>query len=97
MDLNSILAEVYSVIEDRRDNPVSGAYSSYLFEKGEDQVLKKFISQSAGLALAVKNEDKADAIERLGDVVYHLLVLMVEEGFKLEDLEAVMRGRRGTR
>lgn len=93
-ELAAILAEVYGVIEDRKAHPVSGAYSTYLFEKGEDQIFKKLVSQSAALILAAKSEDGEAVRDRLADVVYHLLVLMVEEGIRLEDLAAVMSERR---
>lgn len=92
--LTNILSEVYDVIMDRRNNPISGAYSSYLFERGEDQIYKKLVSQSAALILAAKGDDKQVIKERLGDVFYHLLVLMVEEDISVEELAELMDNRR---
>lgn len=92
--LTEIMNEVYDVIKDRRDNPVSGAYSTYLFEQGEDQIYKKLVSQSAALILAAKGDDKELIRERLGDVLYHLLVLMVEEDISVRELADLMEERR---
>jgi phosphoribosyl-ATP pyrophosphohydrolase/phosphoribosyl-AMP cyclohydrolase len=87
------LNALYKLIEDRKETPVEGSYTNYLFEKGIDKILKKVGEEAAEVIIASKNPDLMELQYELGDLVYHSLVLMVERGLKLEDLEVELAKR----
>lgn len=90
----SILKDVYEVIKDRRANPVEGSYTNYLFEKGIDKMLKKVGEESAEVIIASKNPDVGELRYEASDLLYHLMVVMVERGLGWDDIAAELRGRR---
>lgn len=90
----SVLKEVYDVIADRRKNPVEGSYTNYLFEKGIDKQLKKIGEESAEVIIASKNPDISELRYEAADLLYHLMVVMVERGLTWEDLCRELEGRR---
>nr|WP_113921639.1 bifunctional phosphoribosyl-AMP cyclohydrolase/phosphoribosyl-ATP diphosphatase HisIE [Alkalibaculum bacchi] len=81
-----ILKQLYKTIEDRRANPVEGSYTNYLFEKGIDKILKKVGEENAETIIAAKNNSKEELIYESSDLIYHLLVLLVNQGVSLEDI-----------
>lgn len=83
---SEILERLYSTIEGRRDNPKEGSYTNYLFEKGIDKILKKVGEESAEVIIASKNSSKEEITYEVSDLFYHLMVLLVERGVKLEDI-----------
>jgi phosphoribosyl-ATP pyrophosphohydrolase/phosphoribosyl-AMP cyclohydrolase len=89
-----ILQEVYDVIVDRTINPKEGSYTNYLFEKGIDKILKKVGEEAAEVIIASKNKDKGEVVYEISDLFYHLFVLMVERGVKLEDIYEELKKRR---
>lgn len=94
MSENNVLQELYNVIEDRKHNPIEGSYTNYLFEKGLDKILKKVGEECAEVIIGSKNKNKEEMIYEISDLVYHLLVLMVSQGIKLEDIESELEKRR---
>ena len=78
---------LYNTIKDRKNNPQEGSYTTYLFEKGIEKILKKFGEESTEVIIASLKDNKDDVILEVGDVLYHLIVLLVEKGISLEDIE----------
>lgn len=93
-DRSSILSEVYDVIKDRTVNPKEGSYTNYLFEKGIDKILKKVGEESAETIIAAKNNSKKEIVLEVSDLIYHLMVMLVEKKIELEDIYKELEGRR---
>ncbi len=93
-DSATILQEVYDVIVDRTINPKEGSYTNYLFTKGIDKILKKVGEETAEVIIAAKNNSKDEIRYEVSDLMYHLMVLLVERGLKLEDIYKELKGRR---
>ncbi|MFZ5989870.1 MAG: bifunctional phosphoribosyl-AMP cyclohydrolase/phosphoribosyl-ATP diphosphatase HisIE [Bacillota bacterium] len=93
-DKSRVLQEVYDVIVDRTINPKEGSYTNYLFDKGIDKILKKVGEETAEVIIAAKNNDKGEIIYEISDLFYHLFVLMVERGVKLDDIYEELKKRR---
>lgn len=88
-----ILEGLYQLIQARKEQPISGSYTNYLFEKGLDKILKKVGEETTEVVIAAKNHDKEELSMEVADLLYHVLVGMVEEGVSLEDVYAVLRER----
>lgn len=84
--MNDSLQALYSVVRDRREKPQEGSYTCYLFEKGLDKILKKVGEECAETIIAAKNDVPADTVGEISDLIYHLMVMMVEKGIPLEDV-----------
>ena len=82
----SILQKLYEIVEHRRDNPVEGSYTNYLFDKGIDKILKKVGEETTETVIAAKNDSKEELIYETSDLIYHLMVLLVNQGVTLDDL-----------
>ncbi len=92
--LGAVLTELYDVVKDRRENPKEGSYTNYLLDKGLDKILKKVGEESAETIIASKNRDKEEIIYEVSDLLYHLIVLLVDRGVVLEDIAAELKKRR---
>lgn len=88
-----VLNELYAVIKDRKENPMEGSYTNYLFDKGIDKILKKVGEESAEVIIAAKNENKDEFVGEVCDVIYHLMVLLVEKNIRLEDISEELNKR----
>jgi len=84
--MNDTLKNLYAVVQDRKSNPQEGSYTCYLFEKGLDKILKKVGEECAETIIAAKNDVQADTVGEISDLIYHLMVMMVEKGIPLEDV-----------
>ena len=84
---------LYSLLENRRENPSEGSYTSYLFEKGLDKILKKVGEECTEVIIAGKAQDKAETVYEIADLAYHVLVLMVQAGISVEDVRRELAGR----
>lgn len=91
---SEILEELYHVIADRKINPKEGSYTNYLFNKGLDKILKKVGEEASEVIIAAKNNSFEELRYEISDLVYHTLVLMVEQGLKLDDIYEELRKRR---
>lgn len=88
-----ILYDVYQVILDRVKNPKEGSYTNYLFEKGIDKMLKKVGEESAEVIIASKNYVKSEVQYETADLMYHLSVVLVEQGLTWDDVFAELASR----
>lgn len=84
--MDQVLKDLYSVIKERKTNPQEGSYTCYLFEKGRDKILKKVGEECAETIIAVKNESPQETVSEVGDLIYHLMVMLSNEGIPLEDV-----------
>lgn len=89
-----ILYELYEIIKDRRVQMPEGSYTAYLFQKGLDKILKKVGEESAEVIIASKNRASGEVIYETSDLIYHLLVLLVEQGVELGDIFTELKSRR---
>lgn len=89
-----ILFELYDVIRERRDKLPEGSYTTYLFTKGIDKILKKVGEENAEVIIAAKNGSKPELIYESSDLLYHLLVLLVEQGVELDEIFNELASRR---
>ncbi len=81
------------MLKNRKIEKKEGSYTTYLFEKGIDKILKKVGEESTEVIIAAKADDKAETIYEISDLVYHLMVLMIEMGISLEDIQAELASR----
>lgn len=81
------------LIRDRKTNPQEGSYTTYLFEKGVDKILKKIGEECTEVIIAAKAEDKPETIYEIADLCYHTMVLMIEQGITLEDIHKELASR----
>ena len=81
------------MLEGRKTNPKEGSYTSYLFQKGIDKILKKVGEESTEVIIAGKADDKAETVYEIADLAYHVLVLMVQMGITVEDIRKELAGR----
>lgn len=81
------------LIEGRKTDPTEGSYTTYLFQKGLDKILKKVGEESTEVIIAGKAEDKAETVYEICDLIYHVLVLMVEMGISYEDIMTELSSR----
>ncbi len=87
------LDALYQVIAGRKINPKEGSYTTYLFNKGLDKILKKVGEECTEVIIAGKAQDKAETIFEIADLTYHLMVLMVEAGISLDEVVAQLASR----
>ncbi len=88
-----MLRELYATVESRRAEKQEGSYTCYLFEKGLDKILKKCGEERSEVLIAAKNGKQEDTVGELSDLLYHLTVLMVNEGIPLEAVEEELARR----
>ncbi len=81
-----VFEEVYAIILDRKANPKEGSYTTYLFDKGIDKILKKLGEENAETIIAAKNPNPEEIKYEISDYLYHLMVLMAEKGITWEDI-----------
>ncbi len=84
-DKTNTMGELYKVIMDRKENPTEGSYTNYLFDEGIDKILKKVGEESAEVIIGAKN-NKEELVYESSDLIYHLLVLLVNQGVSLGDI-----------
>ena len=81
------------LIEGRKKDKVEGSYTTYLFEKGLDKILKKVGEECTEVIIAAKADDKKETIYEIADLAYHVMVLMIEQGITLEDIHDELASR----
>lgn len=87
------LQGLMDMLEGRKIEKPEGSYTTYLFEKGLDKILKKVGEESTEVIIAAKAEDKEETIYEIADLAYHVMVLMVEAGISLEDVRKELASR----
>jgi phosphoribosyl-ATP pyrophosphohydrolase/phosphoribosyl-AMP cyclohydrolase len=90
----SYLPNLYETIQDRKENPIEGSYTTYLFNQGIDKILKKVGEETSEVIIGAKNEGTEELIYEISDLVYHTIVLMVEKGIKLEEINNCLINRK---
>ena len=81
------------LIEGRKTEKKEGSYTTYLFEKGLDKILKKVGEESTEVIIAAKAEDRKETIYEIADLAYHTMVLMIQAGISLEDIHRELASR----
>ncbi len=89
-----VLYEVDATIKNRRERPVEGSYTNYLFEQGIDKILKKVGEESAETIIASKNNAPEEIIYETADLFYHVLVMLQDRGVPLEEIFKELQKRR---
>jgi phosphoribosyl-ATP pyrophosphohydrolase/phosphoribosyl-AMP cyclohydrolase len=87
------LEALMKVIEGRKIDKKEGSYTTYLFEKGIDKILKKVGEECTEVIIAGKADDKAETIYEISDLVYHVMVLMIQMGISLDDITNELASR----
>ena len=87
------LSGLMNLIEGRKTEQKEGSYTTYLFNKGLDKILKKVGEESTEVIIAAKAKDKAETIYEISDLAYHVMVLMIEAGISLEDIHRELASR----
>ena len=77
----------------RKENPKEGSYTTYLFEKGLDKILKKVGEECTEVIIGAKAQDKKETVYEIADLCYHVMVLMIEAGISLEDIHKELASR----
>lgn len=84
---------LYELLKGRKTNPKEGSYTTYLYQKGIDKILKKVGEECTEVIVAGKGGDKAETIFEISDLAYHVMVLMVEMGIEPKDIFAQLANR----
>jgi phosphoribosyl-ATP pyrophosphohydrolase/phosphoribosyl-AMP cyclohydrolase len=92
--LEGVLKELYALIEQRKEARPEGSYTTYLFNSGLDKILKKVGEEATETIVAAKNSESERLVSETGDLLYHLLVLLVERGIQLEEVSRELKQRR---
>ncbi len=87
------LFSLMKLIEGRKTDKKEGSYTTYLFEKGIDKILKKVGEESTEVIIAAKADDKKETIYEVADLAYHVMVMMTEMGISIEDIHAELKSR----
>lgn len=85
--------ELYEMLKKRKITPKEGSYTTYLFEKGKDKILKKIGEECTEVIIGAAKNDKKETIYEIADLAYHLMVLMVEEGIEMKDVSTELARR----
>lgn len=91
----NVLQELYDTVVERKEHPAEGSYTCYLFEKGMDKILKKVGEECSETIIAAKNGDNKETVLEISDLLYHLMVLMVDQGIKVDEVLAELDKRSG--
>ena len=92
-DLSNVLDRLYVLVETRQRERPEGSYTTYLFNEGLDKILKKVGEETAETIVAAKNEDREVLVKETADLLYHLIVMLVERDVSLEDVRVELRRR----
>jgi phosphoribosyl-ATP pyrophosphohydrolase len=92
-DQKATIDALYELIKGRKETPQEGSYTSYLFEKGVEKILKKVGEESTEVVIGAMKEDRTETIFEISDLAYHVLVLMVEMGIDLTEVRQELANR----
>jgi phosphoribosyl-ATP pyrophosphohydrolase/phosphoribosyl-AMP cyclohydrolase len=96
-DLGAVLDELYALVVSRKRERPEGSYTAYLFDQGLDKILKKVGEESSETIIAAKNPDREVLAREVSDLLYHIIVLMVQRGLTLEQIGDELVSRRKKR
>ena len=87
------LGQLFELIEGRKESRPEGSYTTYLFDSGLDKILKKVGEEATETIVASKNEGSRELVSETSDLIYHLMVLLVERGVSLEEITRELKNR----
>ncbi len=87
------LDSLMQLIEGRKTDKKEGSYTTYLFDKGLDKILKKVGEECTEVIIAAKAEDRKETVYEIADLAYHVMVLMIQQGITLEDIHKELASR----
>ena len=87
------LRGLYELLRERKETRPAGSYTSYLFDKGLDKILKKVGEECTEVIIAAKAEDRRETVYEIADLAYHVLVLMAQQGITPEEIQAELASR----
>lgn len=88
-----VIQSLYKMMEQRKQEKIDGSYTCYLFEQGIDKILKKCGEECSEVIIAAKNGKNEDTASEICDLMYHLLVLMVEQGITVGEITDILEQR----
>ena len=91
--MSTVIESLFETIESRKNNPPPGSYTASLFEKGENEILKKIGEESIEVIIAAKGEGDQRVLYEMADLIYHSLVLLAERGLNWTDVEQELARR----
>jgi phosphoribosyl-ATP pyrophosphohydrolase/phosphoribosyl-AMP cyclohydrolase len=92
--IEGVLSDLYRLIEERKEQRPEGSYTTYLFNSGLDKILKKVGEEATETVVAAKNPDAGRLTSETADLIYHLIVMLVERGVEFEDVVRELKARR---
>lgn len=93
IQMDDTIEKLYQVALSRKAQPAENSYTCYLFEQGIDKILKKVGEESSEVIIAAKNGKNSDTVGEISDLLYHLVVLMADQGIRPADVKAVLDER----
>lgn len=87
------LKDLYTLIKSRKEQMPPGSYVASLFTEGENRIIQKVGEEAVEVVIAAKNNDTKELTSESADLLFHLMVLLVEKGVSLEDIEAELSRR----
>ena len=87
------LGDLYQLLTERKETLPENSYTTYLFQKGTDKILKKVGEESTEVIIAAKADDKRETVYEIADLAYHVMVLMVQMGISVEDVQKELGSR----
>ena len=87
------LQALMDMLVGRKECPTEGSYTTYLFQKGLDKILKKVGEECTEVIIGAKSDDKAETVYEIADLCYHVMVLMLQAGISLEDIHRELASR----
>ncbi len=87
------LESLYALLKGRKENLPEGSYTTYLFQKGLDKILKKVGEECTEVIIGACKEDRAETVYEIADLAYHVMVLMVEMGISVDDIRNELASR----
>jgi phosphoribosyl-AMP cyclohydrolase / phosphoribosyl-ATP pyrophosphohydrolase len=91
--VHSVISRLFETVKERKANPKEGSYTQYLFNKGIDKILKKVGEETSEVIIAAKNNSKEELIYETADLVYHMTVLLVNQGIDIKDITDELKKR----
>lgn len=91
--MNDVLKQLYATVLSRKNAREEGSYTCYLFDQGIDKILKKCGEECSEVIIAAKNGKNEETVMELSDLLYHLAVLMADQGITPEEVEAELEKR----
>jgi len=93
MNLGEVLKELYQIVEERKRELPENSYTASLFRKGEDRILQKVGEEAIETILALKSGNKEEAIYEVSDLLYHLMVALVDKDISLDEIAEELNRR----